>query len=267
VSLPSEKTWSPEEEELERKKARLAELEVQLADRELERASLLADLVHFERRYLQIVGRRYAVLDELKAQIAEARAQRNPPRPDARDQARQARSKAHESARAVGAESPGTPSQDDTVSASKPSRSESLRKLYRQAAMLLHPDRTLDGEEKKTRQRLMAEVNEAYQRGDEERIRAILREWHVSPESVQGDGPGAELVRVIRTIAQVEKRLKAIDAEMDELRKRELFKLKQSVEETEQTGRDLLMELAEQLDREIAQARDELKRATNGATP
>src|SRR5437660_11228457 len=97
--------------------------------------------------------------------------------------------------------------------------------------MLLHPDRTLDPDEKEKRHRLMSEVNEAYARGDEERIRAILREWHSLPESVQGDGPGAELVRLIRTIAQVEKRLKAISAEVDRHRQSELYKLKEGGEE------------------------------------
>src|SRR5437868_15380107 len=81
VAIPSmfspEKPLTPEEEELGRKKARLTELEAQLADRELELASCLADLNHFEMRYLQTVGRRYALLDELKAKIAEARARQN----------------------------------------------------------------------------------------------------------------------------------------------------------------------------------------------
>ena len=54
---------APEEEELGRKKTILTGLETQLADRELELASLLADLIHFEKRYLQTVGRRYATLD------------------------------------------------------------------------------------------------------------------------------------------------------------------------------------------------------------
>ena len=169
--------------------------------------SLLADLIHFEKRYLQTVGRRYATLDDLKAQIAEARARQNPQKPDARDNAKQARSKAQDSARAAG-EAAASPSLDDAASTLPPNRSESLRKLYRQAVLLLHPDRTLIVEEKVKRHRLMAEVNAAYARGDEEAIRAILRDWHASPENVQGDGPGAELIRIIRTIAQVEKRLK-----------------------------------------------------------
>ena len=84
---------------------------------------------------------------------------------------------------------------------------------------------------------------------------------------MQGDGAGAELVRLIRKIAQVEKRLKTITAEMDQLRQGELFKLHQAVEEAHANGRDLLKDLAEQLDREIAKARDDLNRATNTGTP
>lgn len=261
-----DKLLTPEDEEFERKKVRLAELEAQLADRELELASLRADLVHFEKRYLQAVGRRYAILDDLQAQIAEARVHQNPHRPEARHDARQARSKAQDTARALGEEKPELPSPDAAAFSSKPKRSESLRNLYRQAAMLLHPDRTLDGMEKEKRRRLMAEVNDAYQRGDDERIRAILREWHASPESVEGDGPGVELVRIIRMIAQLERRLKTIAAEMEQLCQGELFKLKQQVEEAQASGRDLLKDLTEQLDGQIGQAREELKRTLNRST-
>lgn len=267
MSALPEKLLTPEEEELHSKKACLAELEAQLADRELELASFLADLVFFEKRYLQTVGRRYAMLDELKAKIAEAHARQNPHRQDAHDEAKQARTKARESARAAGSDGASTPSLDDAVSSSKPKRPESLTRLYRQAAKLLHPDLTLDGAEREKRHRLMAEVNEAYARGDEERIRAILREWQASPESVEGDGPGAELVRVIRKIAQVEKRLKGITAEMEQHRRGELARLRKTVEEAQANGRDLLKELGEQLDGEITAARDELGRTTNEGTP
>jgi hypothetical protein len=232
----------------------------------LELTARRADLDHFERRYLQTVGRRYALLDELRAQIAEARARQNPHSPEAREQARQARSQARESARAAGDNDPEAPSPGEVASPLKPTRSESLDKLYRKAARLLHPDLTLDGEEKKRRHDLMAEVNDAYARGDEERIRAILRDWHASPESVPGDGPGAELVRVIRKIAQAERRLKAIAAELDQLRQRELFKLKRQVEDAQASGRDLLKDLGERLDRDITQAREELNQATSQGT-
>lgn len=263
MSFLTDKLLTPEDEELARKNAILAELEGQLADRELELASGRADLINFEKHYLQTVGRRYALLDELKAKIAEAIANQFPQNSDAHEQARQARSQAQESAKAVGEVSPETPLPDVSASPTQPSRSESLNKLYRQAAMMLHPDLTLDGDEKVKRHRLMAEVNDAYARGDEDRIRSILRDWHASPENVKGDGPGADLIRVIRKIAQVEKRLKTIAPELDQLRQGELFKLKQQVDEARANGRDLLKDLVERLDRNIIAAREELKRVIN----
>jgi hypothetical protein len=265
MALLPEKLQTPEEEELTRKKAILSDLEAQLANRELELASFRADLLHFERRYLEVVGRRYAILDELRARISEARARQNPSKQNLQDEARQARSRAQESAHATGQEKPEAPSEDDAASTS-PKRSESLRNLYRQAAKLLHPDLTLDGEEKKRRHRLMGEINEAYARGDEERIRAILREWHASPENVQGEGAGAELVRTIRKIAQVENRIKVIAAELEQLKQGELFKLKQQVEESHANGRNMVKELVERLEADIKSARDELKKATNKCT-
>jgi hypothetical protein len=139
----SEQHRTLEDEELERKKARLAELEGQLANRELELASLLADLMHFEKSYLHSVGRRYATLDELKAKIAEARVRINPASQDAREDARQARSRARESAQAAGEVNAEAPIPNDAAPAALPNRSATLNRLFREAAWLLHPDRTL----------------------------------------------------------------------------------------------------------------------------
>lgn len=250
---------SPEEEELARKKARLGELEAELADRELDLATIRSGLIHFEQQYLDTIGRRYATLDDLKAQIAEARARKKPKDDDTREQARQARAQAEESAKAAGVNGTGSAPPTDSKSFELPVQSDSLRKLYRKAAKLIHPDQTLNADEKQKRHELMAELNAAYARGDEERIQAILRDWQASPESVQGDGPGAELVRIIRTIAQVEKRLKAIAAETEQLRAGELAKLKQSADEALANGRELLKDLGTRLDGEIADARTELK--------
>jgi hypothetical protein len=74
-----EKMPTPEDEELERKQASLAELEAQLADRELELASFGADLIHFENRDLQTIGRSNAILDD------RAFVQQNKQKKDLRD--------------------------------------------------------------------------------------------------------------------------------------------------------------------------------------
>jgi N-methylhydantoinase B/oxoprolinase/acetone carboxylase alpha subunit len=113
----------------------------------------------------------------------------------------------------------------------------------------------------------MTEANRAYEEGDVARLEAILRDWESSPESVKGEGPGAELIRVIRKIAQVEDRLKAIDAEIARLEESDLYDLKNQVDQAREKGRDLLAEMAARVDQQVVEARRRLRSITGyGAT-
>jgi hypothetical protein len=82
---------SPEERELEKKRGELAALAAQLVQSELDLATLHAELRTFEGRYLRSVGRLYAELDEIEAQIAEALARISPKDDATQQQATQAR--------------------------------------------------------------------------------------------------------------------------------------------------------------------------------
>ncbi len=188
---------SPEARELDKKKAELAGLQARLAERELDLTTLRAELHSFEGTYLRMVGSRLAELDEIEAQIAEARSRNKPKDQQAQERASQARAQAEESAQAVEAE-------QETGRREPFKPSENLKKLYREVAKRIHPDLATDESERKRRHELMAEANRAYEEGDAARLEAILRDWESSPESVKGEGPGAELVRVIRKIAQIE---------------------------------------------------------------
>jgi hypothetical protein len=243
---------TPEEEELERKRAQLAALELELSERELDRATLRAELAGIERQYLGAVGRKYAELDRLEAEIAEALARRNPLDRAANERAEEARDQAEKTTRTV-------EDLDQLTWRPEVGQSESLRECYRRAAKLVHPDLALDPKQKAIRERLMAEVNRAYAEGDEERIRRILSEWRASPDNVEGEGFGAELVRVIRKIAQVQTRILAIATEMEQLRADEIWKLRSEIEAAQVQGRDLLAELAARLDQRILEFRERLK--------
>ena len=106
----------------------------------------------------------------------------------------------------------------------------------------------------------MIEVNRAYEEGDEDRLRAIVREWEASPEAVTGDGPGFELVRAIRKIAQARARLSEIERDFERVKESPIYDLRVRVEEAESEGRDLLAEMVQALERETAEAKEELAR-------
>jgi hypothetical protein len=251
---------SPEARELDKKRAELAGLEVRLAERELDLATLQAELRSFEGTYLRVVGSRLAELDEIEAQIGEAGARNKPKDREAQERASQARAQAQESARAVEAEREIGKREPFTAS-------EDLKRLYREVAKRIHPDLATDESERKRRHELMAEANRAYEERDAARLEAILRDWESSPESVKGEGPGAELVRVIRKIAQVEGRLGAISAEIARLEESDLHQLKKQVDQAKEEGRDLLAEMAARVDQQVVEARGRLRStARHGAT-
>jgi len=243
---------SPEDRELEKKKTELASLQQRLAERELDLATLQVELRSFEGTYLRIVGSRLAELDEVEAQIAEAEARPTPQDQKAQERVSQARTQAQESARAVEVG-------QEAAKREPFAPSDNLKKLYREVAKRIHPDLATDESERKRRNELMAEANRAYEEGDEARLEAILRDWESSPESVKGEGPGAELVRVIRKIAQVEDRLKAIDAAIARLEESDLYTLSNQVNQAKVNGRDLLTEMAARVNQQVAEARGRLK--------
>jgi hypothetical protein len=241
----------PEEAELSRKKIQHAAIEAELAERELRAANLRAELGAFERQYLHHVGLLYAELDEWKARIAERVAGGQPENAKAQKAAQQARARADETKESAG-----------EMCAEEPkafSASPEMKKLYREVARRVHPDLTSDRADRCKRQVLMAEANQAYERGDEAKLKKILTEYECSPESVTGEGAGAELVRVIRRISQARSRLSEIEAELQELLRSDLFQLKQRVDEAAQHGRDVLEELKEKVQEQIAQAKARVK--------
>ncbi|MDI9599637.1 MAG: molecular chaperone DnaJ [Acidobacteriota bacterium] len=248
------RTRKPEEEELARLRSKLDGLKDELADRELELATRRRILLDFQRRYLAVVGIKLAELDRLVAEIAALEALRAPS-PEAERQAGASAQRARESAEALG-DDPDALRQ----AAEEPKREipEDLKRLYRKAAKAVHPDYAADEEDRVLRERAMAEANAAYEAGDVEQLQAILDDWENSPDAVSGDGTGADLVRVIRAIAAVEARLAALSEELVACAESSLAELYAKAQIAEAEGRDLLQELAQDVDRQIAEARQRL---------
>jgi hypothetical protein len=241
----------PEEQELARKREEQVALEGDLAERELRSANLRAELGAFERQYLHHVGLRYAELDEYKAQIAERLAKEQPENERAQQAAREARARAGETKSAAGEKAAEAPRAFNA--------SREMKRLYREVAKRIHPDLTSDRDDRAKRQQLMAEANQAYEQGDEAQLTRIFNEYECSPEAVQGEGPGAELIRVIRRISQARGRLAEIEAETQELLRSDLYQLKSRVDEAQKHGRDVLKEMVAKVDDQIMQARRRLE--------
>jgi hypothetical protein len=241
----------PEEQELARKREEQVSLEAELAERELRSANLRAELGAFERRYLHFVGSRYAQLDELKAQIAERLAREQPGDEGAQRAARNARARADDTKSVAGEKSANEPRAFES--------SPEMKRLYREVAKRVHPDLTSDRDDRSKRQQLMAEANDAYERGDEARLTSILTAYECSPEAVKGDGPGAELVRVIRRVSQARGRLAEIEAETQGLLRSDLYQLKSRVDEAEKCGHDVLKDIIAKVEEQIELAKQRIQ--------
>jgi hypothetical protein len=235
----------PEEEELLQKREELYALRATLAQRELDLVDFRSELSIFEGRYLRQVGRLYAELDSWKARIAELQARLHPSETlkaeaeAAREHARQTYEEAH-----------GKASELPDFTASP-----ELKSLFRDVAKQIHPDLSKDASDLERRTRLMAEANRAYEAGDAQSLRRILDEYQGGADAVEGEGIGAELIRIIRQISQAKSRLSAIEQELTALQQSEIAMLKKQAEEREGQGGDLLAELANSVRERIERAR------------
>lgn len=245
---------SPEQRELQAKLEILRGLEDRLVSRELELATLREELAAFERRYMRYVGARLAELDGIRAAISEILASRHPDKKELREEAKRAREQATESSAAA----------SDSLAAFDPaterfSPSPEIKKLFWEIAKKIHPDLAANDEERRLRTGLMAKLNDAYSKRDESAMRAVLEEWQSQPEAVAGDGIGQELIRTIRKISRAEGRLRALDEQESRLKASDFFVLSEKVLAAEKVGRDLLGEMARQVERQVQAESERLR--------
>ncbi|HYC53749.1 MAG TPA: J domain-containing protein [Candidatus Binatia bacterium] len=244
-----EDPFSPEGQELARKRVLLRRLEDTLIEQEDRLAMRRSEIAAFERLYLREVGSRYARRDELLAELDELRrAGSDEGAPSAGREPRSRQVESKETALAVG-EQPGGPSEHDPR----------LRELYRQLARRVHPDLADGEDERQRRHRVMAEVNAAYERGDLETLQLLLGSEVHAPEAIQGDGIAAELVRVIRRVHRVEGGLKKVAKSLRTLAESEIGRLYLEVLQAREEGGDMLADLAARLDGEIADLVEEIR--------
>jgi hypothetical protein len=132
------------------------------------------------------------------------------------------------------------------------------KRVYRRIASIIHPDKAKDERSRLFRTKLMTELNAAYERKDVTRMKQLLDEWHESPEAVSGEGHAAELKRLDRVIAQLKKRISAIEQEIQRIRSSDVYRLMVQVQEDDRTGRDDLKQMQADLNQKIRDAQNRL---------
>jgi hypothetical protein len=249
----------PEIDELGRRRAELAAVGVELAERELALTAFKAELASFETQYRRALGARYARLDQLTEWLDARRARHDG---EAAGDGRAPRDAAGGSdgqlpsgqnwawVREEGDE-PATASRGRAVP-------ERAKRLFRLLARQIHPDLASDPAERERRTNLMVQANDAYERADVVALQRLLDGWERSPDSVVGRGTRAELERVLRRIIQARERLAEIDAEVAGLEASAMGWLRLRVRKAAAEGWDLLAHMARELDRQILEAEDQL---------
>ncbi len=216
----------------------LGELEERVEQLEAEHARMRNEQREFEKRFRPAVGDRYDELERIRETIRLAWKQVN-------------------LARSGGVEPKAVPDEHPQA-AFKPE--EELRKLFRALARRIHPDLGEDYEERKRRHEFMAEATHAYRAGDQRRLQWLLEHWEAAPRLPQGHDPASRVARVNQQIAWLRYRVRELNADIASLGASSLARLMAEVREARLAGRNLVVEMRNQVLKELDEARLDLAR-------
>ncbi|GAB2865628.1 hypothetical protein GCM10027074_36330 [Streptomyces deserti] len=185
------------------------------------------EVENFSRLHEQKLGPMYARLEELDAQIAEAKAARTGDPEDVRT-AQELRARLapipgveellhgwmggdglFPEAAAMLTDQPVRPPQ-------RVRPSEEARKLYRDLARKAHPDLAQEEKERRRREEFITRVNAAYARGDEAELRELAEEWAAGPELKRGPSRSEELYARLEWLARRKELLTLVAKELEE---------------------------------------------------
>ncbi|WP_420627677.1 DnaJ domain-containing protein [Candidatus Leptofilum sp.] len=129
-----------------------------------------------------------------------------------------------------------------------------LKKMYRQLARQFHPDLALDEADRQYRTDKMAAINDAYQAQSMVELMALAEELEAHQSQRQTEQPpDKEMAQALQEeIERCRRRLRSLDNELQNLPNRSMVDLALKVKLAQREGRDLLAEMAEELERKIA---------------
>ncbi|MFG3347713.1 J domain-containing protein [Streptomyces sp. NPDC048018] len=221
------------------------------------------EVENFSRLHHQRLGPMYARLDELDAQIAEAKAAQTGDPEDLR-RAQEARAAVmpmpgveelfHDWIDSDGL-SPEAAAMLTERAVQSPKRvrpSDEVRKLYRELARQAHPDLARDEDERTRREEFITRVNAAYARGDEALLKELSAEWAAGPVPEVRLSESEELYARLEWLAQRKEMLSVVARELEESAIGAMLRMAPDDPDR------LLEEIAEQLLAQVAEREAEL---------
>lgn len=257
---------SAEEAEVARLLAEIDERKSAVADLEASIGTLRREVEAFEARYFAAVGSLLAQWERLQIQIEECyqradeieeqgyRAMRWHAEEDARRTLREKQAAAEEHERRA---REASRKQREQPNLSTDEQKE-MKDLYRRLAKAFHPDLAQSESEREIGARLMAEINEAYARGDIAHLRLITE--REQPFAADAHEPLSQrLERLRRQRAVLDETIARLQEQLYRLESGEFARLKREYDEAAATGRDLLAEITAKLQARIRKKEQELR--------
>lgn len=144
-----------------------------------------------------------------------------------------------------------------------PETEAQIKKLYRKLARRYHPDLAADDSERAFRTGKMAAINDAYAARSLVELMAMAREMRQEGTAVghkaADKDTDQEMIRVLEgELTRCRRRLREIDNEIQNLHNHSMVELALEVKLARRQGRDLLAEMAAELEKKIARKSVEL---------
>lgn len=142
-------------------------------------------------------------------------------------------------------------------SAQNPDFERKIRELFRNLAKRFHPDLAFDPEEKKNREQIMAQVNQAYGARDLQTLEKLASQAAPSNNG-HSSGAKAEVIRLKVELRHLEAMIFEVEHTIRELDLSPAMQLRTEVNIERQAGRDLLADIEINLKERIAHLREDL---------
>ena len=231
--------------------------EIELIEQEAELVDLRVELSAFRLLYDTRVGRRIAEMDEIEIQIKRCRERISRYRqwgPGGMPKTRGGKEyvPVEEQYRRTW-QQPPEPSPPPYVPPVDAATEDEIKALYRRLCRRFHPDLTQDPQERAWRTDMMAEVNAAYAARSLVELRALAEKKEYAPASRE-----YRLAALREKLQHIRQRLREVRQEYHDLTHSPTMQMNLDAKLARRKGRDLLAEMATQVEKDLERKRAEL---------